>query len=955
MPHFPNASLLLISLLVELSASAASGSPSLSFEANRGQVDSQVKFLARASGYGLFFIRTGVVLVSSSEASRFSSVKMKLLGANRASQVCGEIELPGRSHYFIGSNPQKWRTNVPHYARVRYREVYPGVDVVFQGGQGKLEYDLVVAPGADPGIIRVAFEGVQNIRLDERGDLLLRAAHGEIRQHRPLVYQEVNGARQAIPGHYVLTGRRQVGFRVAAFDSGRPLVIDPVLSYSSFLGGKGSDGGTAIAVDSSGNAYVTGTTTSTDFPTASPFQASNKGGTDVFVMRINSAGSGLVSSTYLGGSGADIVKAIAVDASGNAYVTGSTTSTDFPTLNPIQGTYRGAGAYRLGDVFVTKLNPTGSALLYSTYLGGSGDDVAYGVAVDTSGNAHIAGDTGSTNFPTANPLQAASAGNYDAFVAKLNATGSALIYSTYLGGPRGDGAEAIAIDPWGNTYVAGTTFSTTPSGSTFPTTPGAFQVRSESLALGEVFVAKLNRSGSALVYSSVFGGIGNDPAHGVAADSFGSVYVTGATTSDNFPTANAFQPNKRVWTDAFVVKLNAAGNALVYSTYLGGDGEFMFGGTELPDIATGIAVDSFGSAYVTGFTGSNNFPTTKDAVQTTLGPGICGKNTLSGDPIPCLDAFVTKLNPAGSALVYSTFLGGNATDRAYGIAVDPSGNAYITGSTSSTNFPTTGGAFRTAYADSQDAFVVKIADAGPAGPTVTTVSAASYAASVLSADSIAAAFGQGLAGTTQVADVIPLPTTLVGTTVKVTDSAGTERPAPLFFVSPGQVNYLIPSETKPGMATVTVTKDNAVVSTGRVQIEAVAPGLFAANANGRGVAAALAVRVRADGSQTPEPVFRFDPAQGRNVSVPIDLGPETDQVVLVLFGTGIRSRSALSAVSARIGGEAADVQYAGPQGGFVGLDQINLPLRRSLIGRGEVDVFLIVDGKEANPATINIR
>ena len=417
-------------------------------------------FLTRGSGYSLFLTPTEAVLAlrkpvassgprtrhTDSEAEEAPAVppavvRMKLVGANPSPQVSGLEELPGKSNYFVGNNPDKWRTNVPHYTKVQYKDVYPGVDLVYYGNQRQLEYDFVVGPGTDPDGITLGFEGVERLRIDAQGDLLLETQDGEIRQHKPLVYQEVDGVRREIAGSYVLSGRRQVGFQVAAYDAGQPLIIDPVLVYSTYLGGNSPERGRAITVDSSGNAYVTGDTSSTNFPTASPFQGTSGGGfNDAFVTKFNLTGNGAVYSTFLGGSTSDVGTGIVVDGSGNAYVTGSG-STDFPTASPIQATSGGSL-----DAFVTKLNPTGSALVYSTLLGGSGAESGSDIAIDSSGNAYVTGSTPSTDFPTVSPIQSASGGGNDAFVAKVNAAGSAFVYSTYLGGSSTDQGTGVAAD-----------------------------------------------------------------------------------------------------------------------------------------------------------------------------------------------------------------------------------------------------------------------------------------------------------------------------------------------------------------------------------------------------------------------------------------------------------------------------------------------------------------------------
>src|ERR1035441_2626489 len=662
----------------------------LSFEANHGQTDKGVKFLSRTDGYTLFLTGDEAVLAlsgtkmnkdkakitsaahslpSGMTASQAGAVlRMKLRNANPTVKVTGVDELAGTSNYFIGNDPTKWRTSVPTYAKVKYEGIYSGIDLVYYGNQRQLEYDFIVAPGADPRRIQFDVRGTKRIRRDKHGDLVLKMADDEIRWRKPVVYQEANGTRQEIAARYAITDMNRVGFEVAAYDASRPLYIDPLI-YSTYLGGSGADYGKGIAVDSAGNAYVTGITNSTNFPTMDPLQPTYGGGdNDVFVTKLNPSGSALVYSTYLGGSSYDGAYGIAVDNAGNAYVTGTTVSTDFPTMNPLQPAY--GGGYT--DTFVSKLNPTGSALVYSTYLGGSDYDYGYAIAVDSAGNACVTGYTESTNFPTTNPLQPTSGGTGDAFVSKINPAGSAFVYSTYLGGSGFDQGLSIAVDSTGNAYLTGYTNSTD-----FPVTPGAF----ETTGPGYGFVSKINPIGSALVYSTYLDG--SDPT-GIAVDSTSNAYVTGSTGSINFPTTpGAFQEvckvNFRGCLDAFVTKFNPSGSALIYSTYLGGSGS---------DGADGIAVDSSGSVYVTGVTFSKNFPL-MNPVQSTYG-----------------GAFISKLNPSGSALDYSTYLGGGP-DGGYAIAVDSAESAYVTGYTGSTNFPTVN-PIQPTNGGGYDAFVSKI-------------------------------------------------------------------------------------------------------------------------------------------------------------------------------------------------------------------------------------------------------
>jgi hypothetical protein len=723
----------------------------LSFEPNQGQTDESVKFLARGRGYGLFLTGDEAVLQlqdsgfrsqeSGAGTKRFgamsalqrtkdngrrttkSVLRLQLVNANPNAGVSGANELPGKVNYFVGNDPKKWRSNVPTYGQVKYRNVYPGIDLAYYGNQnGQLEYDFIVAPGADPGAITLAVGAQgqeQNSKLENRnsaarpllriardGDLVIPTKGGDVRFHKPLVYEERDSGlgiqdsetrdevgkskilnrqstidnRQFREGHFILDAQNRVHFALGAYDHTRPLVIDPVLVYSTYLGGDFLDYGNGIAVDSSGDAYVAGVTDSTNFPTANPLQASLAGNQNAFVAKLNPTGSALVYSTYLGGSSSDQISGIAVDSSGNAYVTGVTKSANFPiTPGAFQTSLEAAF-----NAFVTKLNPTGSALIYSTFLGGSGGEYGFGVALDSAGNAYVTGSTASTNFPTANPIQASLAGEENAFVAELNPTGSALVYSTYLGGRNIDIGYGTAVDSSGDAYVTGSTGSTD-----FPTTPGAFQ---PSLAgVMDAFVAKLNWSGSALslVYSTYLGG-GGDLANGIAVDSSGRAYVTGYTDSPNFPTASPLQESLAGSQNAFVAELNPTGSALVYSTFLGGSGS---------DMGLGIAVDSSGNAYVTGQTRSTNFPTA-NPIQASL----------AGDT----NAFVAKLNPTGSALVYSTYLGGSYEDGGWGIAVDSSGNAYVTGGASSANFPIVN-ALQVSPGGNGDAFVAKIGAANSPG------------------------------------------------------------------------------------------------------------------------------------------------------------------------------------------------------------------------------------------------
>ena len=682
----------------------------LSFEVNQGQADPRVQFLSRGSGYSLFLTGTEAVMSlgpgvqaeslrasapkahrrAASSSTRNAIIRMQLLGSTPVASAVGLDEMSGKSNYFLGNDPKRWRTNIVNYGKVRFEGVYRGIDLVYYGTQRQLEYDFVVAPGADPSAIRLGFAGAEQLAIDSQGELRLHTAAGDIRWHKPTVYQEVAGVRQVVDGHYTLKGGTAVGFELGSYDPHHALVIDPVLVYSTHIGGSGDDLSKGIAVDASGNAYVTGFTTSSDFPIATGLPSTFGGNEDVFVTKFSADGSAVLYSTYLGGGSYDDGGGIAVDSAGNAYVTGLTFSANFPTANALQPAFGG-----VEDVFVAKLNAAGSALVYSTYLGGSNDEEGYGIAVDSTGNAYVTGYTASPDFPTANALQATFGGGADVFVTKLNPAGSALVFSTSVGGESYEYGNAIALDSAGNAYVAGTT-----SSPDFPTTPGAFQTTYlATVSGGEGFVTKLNAAGSALSYSTYLGSGG---LRGIALDASGNAYVVGTVDDETFPTtANAFQKTHGGGgTDAVVVKLNAAGSALVYSTYLGGNGS---------DTGAGIAVDSSGNAYVAGYT------------QTNPNTGKLSTNFPLANPFQAFggleDGFVAEFNAAGSTLIYSSYLGGTGSERCEGIAMDALGNVYVTGETDSTDFPSVGPP--QPASGGNDVFVTKI---GPSAPTPVTIS-----------------------------------------------------------------------------------------------------------------------------------------------------------------------------------------------------------------------------------------
>jgi len=661
----------------------------LGFEPNVGQSNDRVKFVARGQGYGIFLTaREAVLALRPGTAKAASEIRMRMLGANPAPAGFADGLQTGRSNYFLGSDPRNWKTGVPRYTRVRFEKVYPGIDLVYYGTQQDLEYDLVVSPGADISRVRFRLEGASRQFLNERGDLVLRTRGGELVLHRPKVYQQTKSGRATVAAAYRIQPGNVVTFEVAGYDRKRALIIDPQLKYSTYLGGTGDETAPVVAVDSALSAYVSGTTTSTDFPTQGPQQPHLAGTSNIFVTKLNPAGTALLYSTYLGGSGIDQAAGIAVDAGFNAYIAGTTTSANFPTLHGFQSAPKTAGVQH---AFVVQLKPLGG-LRYGTYLSGSNVDVAAGLAVypATVDKCYVAGRTQSTDFPTTpGALQPTlTAGVTSAFfAAKLDtaATGSgSLVYSTFLAGTQPAGASVsgggIAVDAVGNALVTG--------GTTFTNFPVVNAFRALPSGGVEAFVIKLNSTAtSPPLYSTYLGGTGDDVGNAIAADAVGNAYLTGSTTSTDFPVfgaagASIFQSTNAGGTDAFVTKF-AAGGTLVYSTYLGGSGA---------DSGNAIAVDPVQFAYVAGTTQSGDFHTF-NPLFSAFGGGAS-------------DAFLAKFATSGNA-EFSTYLGGSGDDRGTGVAADAVSQPYVVGDTRSSNFPVTPGAFRTSPIGGSDAFVSK--------------------------------------------------------------------------------------------------------------------------------------------------------------------------------------------------------------------------------------------------------
>lgn len=1150
----------------------------LSFEANRGQTDPRVKFLSRGQGYTFYLTPTEAVMElrraglesrvetsteraqnsvdpqSRSRASQSTILRMRLVGANQNPNLAGAEETFGKSNYLLGDDPQKWQTNVSNYAKVKYEQVYPGVDMVYYGNQQQLEYDFVVARGANPQSIKLSFAGADKVRIDESGDLILETKAGEVRQRRPVIFQEVDGQRKQIAGKYSLTKTREVGFEIGEYDRSRTLVIDPVLSYSTILGKSSIP--RAVAVDAQGNVYLSGYLQELlNFPlTPGALQIATD--SSVFVMKFSANSMTLMYSAIFGGTAAvsgqrgpllshRVNGAFAVDAAGNAYIAGTTASANFPTTpGAYQRTYTATAENGSLSGFLVKLNSAGNGFGYSTLFK---ETVLSALTVDSVGQVYLTGGTYSPNFPTTpdafqktldNPNAPLSVP--DVFLTKFSADGSQLVYSTYLGGGGGEEAMSIALDAAGNIYLAGMTTNGVvgggvPNGNPFPTTPNAFKGVPDLAAASHTFVTKMNPAGTALIYSTLLpGGTGRseqpDGPIRLAVDSQGQAHVMSQTRYANFPTTpgayqrtgggtNLNHPND----DIAVTKLSADGSKLLYSTYLGatdsGDitgglavdaagnayalyrfGEDKFygkrgvavaklnptGSTRLQfiplsfgeAIGAGIALDAGGNIYITGMVQPPFYPTTPGSLQPNF-PGTGQHNytgfftkisetngipipspspTVSPTPFPFVvlggritDGAVTNeikgLTETAvfvvneGVLVNKTktfangfYVGGRLeSDQVYrvipyrqGHAFTPPGadfygpyerestnfvgraSANAPGFPEFTSFSITG-RVRTAdgrpvpnatvslfgleplltertTTDANGRYSLTILPLGEYGigvekagyrfssgfefrlnanltfdftveyepNTATVVSAANYLAEI-APESIVTAFGTDLANTTRAAMTLPLPEELGGTRVMFRDSASGTRQAPLFFVSPTQVSFLIPAGTPSGEASVQIFYPNGKVSIASFNVSRVAPALFTADASGRGLVTAVALRVKADGTQSYEPVIRFDSALGKVVGVPIDLGAATDQVFLLPFGTGLRNRSGMGAVSALLGGTNAQVVFIGAQGGFAGLDQANVLIPRSLIGRGEVDLVLSVDGKMANTVKVWIK
>ncbi|MEP7367406.1 MAG: SBBP repeat-containing protein [Acidobacteriota bacterium] len=660
------------------SAPALASSP-VFFIANKGQFEPDAEFHAFSQRMKAWLEPERIVLAQDDDV-----VEMMFPGARRAPRIEGMQPLATRVNYLRGAGQQSVQ-DVPAFAAVAYRELYEGVDMIFAAEAGNLKTEFIVQPGTDHRVIRIRYRGAQSVEVEEEGGLVVHTSKGSFREHAPIAYQDLPEGRRYLGASYFMQGDETAGYLIEEYNHQVPLVIDPVLTYSTYIGGTRSDAGNSIALDSAGSIYVAGYTDSTNIPTQSSIQ--NQGGSmDAFVFKLNAAGTQIVFATFIGGAGDDRAYGVAVDAAGSAYACGVTASADFPKFNSAQIQAARGGAR---DGFVLKLNPAGNALVYSSYIGGSGNDAIYGCVLDSYNQLYAVGETNSTDLPTKAPFRATNAGGYDGMLLKINFN-SALVFNTYFGGAADDSGRAIALHATQLTpYVTGYTWSTN-----FPVLNPAQPTNAGGQ---DAFVMRFNSDGNALVFSTYLGGSGGTtilPEQGlaIAVDPFGNNYVAGVTSSTNFPVASAYQSTNKGGLDAFFTK-HDNGGIRVYSSYLGGSGT---------DVATSLVVDVNRQIFVAGYTSSVNFPTVLPS-QAILGGSY--------------DAFMTQVNVNGAPLIYSSYLGGTAADQAYGVAINLLGEMFLTGTTSSSNFPTQS-AYRYTQAGSLDMFVAKLSAAAvpPSAP-----------------------------------------------------------------------------------------------------------------------------------------------------------------------------------------------------------------------------------------------
>jgi uncharacterized protein (TIGR03437 family) len=976
----------------------------LSFEPNQGQSASPVQFLSHGAGYALFLAPGNVVLNlerqqpasaaaagQTPKAASVDTLRMSLIGANPKANAVGLAPQPGVVSYFIGNDPKKWRTGIPTYAKVNYAQVYPGVDLVFYGNQRQLEYDFVVAPGADPSRIAWRIDGA-TASLDAQGNLMLNAPHGPATFKKPVLYQMDGNKKTSVEGSFEVAGN-QIRFQLGSYDHSRALIVDPVLSYATYLGGTGFDniglgtgpgvlgagGATSqgLAVDSAGSVYVTGITYSTDFPTKSPANSapptklpgvSPGSWPSAFVTKFSPDGSSLVYSTYLGGNNSDYAFAIAVDSSGNAYITGATGSPDFPVTpgayetvcDPApSNTGPGEASCHLPNIaaFVTKLNPAGTGIVYSTFLGGYAYAYGTAIAVDSAGRAYIGGNEQDycspqyyafpSCFPTTSGaviggVQSNGGSSQYAFAAVFDPAGARLLYSTMFGdlnfSSGGEAyATAVAVDRNGYFYLVGQTRS-----GRLPTTAGVIQPTSGPMDVNGVvlqswrgFIAKFNpvasSGGASLAYATYLGGQAasmNDYISGIAIDSASNAYVVGYTNSKDFPvTQGAFQTvcglNGQTCVAAHVTKLNPSASAILWSTYLG---DAKADGSD-PVYSTGpIQLDGAGNVYIIGRTGGV--------------PGFPMVNPVEPTPTGGFDqVLVAELDPTGSHLLFSTTIGSHGLNTASpaGLAVDTSGDIFLAGNNDGPDLFTTPGAFQTTSGDGVccqkgNGFVAKIS---PTNPQITAVTDAAGYQQGISPGAWIVIWGANLSSTTRswlTSEIIngKLPTQLDGVGVTVDG-----KPAAVYYISPGQLDVQAPDDSTTGSVQVVVTAPQGT-ATATATMQTVSPGLFMYNTANRNYIAAQHVDYSLVGPSAPakpgEVIILYATGFGPTT-------PPTPSGQLVTTAYPVVN---LSAITLTVGGKPAQVLWAGVT--EAGLWQMNVQVPQDLTS-GDAVVLAQIGGK----------
>ena len=896
--------------------------------------DAAFEYIARGPGYWLGLTKSEIVVVGRNfRQEEVLPLRIRLEGASGETVLNGTRRLDGVSNYYAGNDPSQWRIAAPQFGAVEYSGLYPGVDAVFYGTPRELEFDFVVAPGADPGLIQLHFSGAA-VKLDGHGDLVAVLSGQEVRLQRPVIYQTVTGSHVRIEGEFILRGNT-VAFQIGTYDRSLPLVIDPILLYASYLGGAAADAINAVAVDASGNVVIAGATQSTNFPLQDPAQGSNRGGPDAFISKLTPTGHALLYSTYFGGAGSEEFTAIAIDSTGSAWAVGFTNSANFPLLSPLQG----QGSINPGfDATVSRFSP-GGILQFSTFFGGNADEAARAIALDAT-SAYIVGDTFSTNLPigiSAQPnfgggvpascpaLITGQAMGGDAFVLKLSAAGSFLQYATYLGGSGCEAGRSVAVDSAGNAYVTGATNSanfptltplqaTLGGGTCAPFGGGA------STPCPDAFVAKVNSGGSALLYSTYLGGNNLDDGAAIAVDADSNVYLTGDTQSPNFPIAAAHDSSLSGNTDAFVSKLNTAGSALILSTFLGGSGA---------DHGRALKLDSARRIFLAGYTNSGDFPKASEL-----------KSALAGG----FDLFAATFRASGASLDFSSFYGGPGDEQGRGLALDASGNLWVAGSTQSNAFPVLA-ALQQASAGAMDGVLLKTGPVAVGGVPVINaggiVNNASFAQGSVAPGSIAAIFGSNLTnGASLLSSSIgpdgKLVNVLGGTSATVNDTF-----APMFYATPGQIGVQIPFEVA-GLSSVFVRVfvDGQASLPVLVPIASFAPGLFTTNQEGTGAAAAL----HQDGVA---PVTSDNPARLNEVIVFFATGLGVTSPALATGAPSGGNTTTVTAATATVGGIPATVTFSGTAPGFVGLNQVNIRIPAGVAPGGAVPVVLNIGGQQS--------